>query len=107
VVAKTARAIGKIRRYLAELRRSGVPVSAAYLFGSHARGDAGSESDIDVAILSREFTGDRFADRRRIVPLRRRIDPRIEPVPFRPEAFRRGGVLADEIKKHGIRIPLP
>lgn len=28
------------------------PVTLAYLFGSHARGDADSESDIDIAILA-------------------------------------------------------
>ncbi|OQY98067.1 MAG: hypothetical protein B6D35_13195 [Candidatus Brocadia sp. UTAMX2] len=41
------------------------------------------------------FSGDRFEDRRRIVPLRRNIDNRIEPLPFRPEDFYDGGMLAE------------
>jgi predicted nucleotidyltransferase len=61
-------------------------------------------SDIDVAIVSDAFSGDRFEDRRRIVPLRRGIDSRIEPIPLTPEAFASGGNLIDEIKQTGIKI---
>jgi hypothetical protein len=57
-----------------------------------------------VALISNAFTGDRFEDRRRIVPFRRKIDTRIEPIPFRPEDFDDGGMLAEEIKKTGIKI---
>lgn len=62
------------------------------------------ESDIDIALISEAFTGDRFEDRRWIVPLRRNIDSRIEPIPFKPEDFNDGGILAEEIKKTGVAI---
>jgi hypothetical protein len=55
-------------------------------------------------LISEAFTGDRFEDRRWIVPLRRNIDSRIEPIPFKPEAFNDGGILAEEIKKIGVAI---
>ncbi len=74
------------------------------LFGSALRDELKSESDIDIALISDAFTGDRFEDRRRIVPLRRRIDSRIEPIPFRPEDFNDGGMLVEEIKSTGKRI---
>lgn len=38
----------------ATLRQAPVPIVAAYLFGSHARGDASSASDVDVAVLLAE-----------------------------------------------------
>lgn len=41
------------------------------------KGTAKEWSDIDVALVSPDFTGDRFEDRRRIVPLRRKIDSRL------------------------------
>lgn len=50
------------------------------------------------------FSGDRFADRHRIVPLRRGVDSRLEPMPFRPEQFAEGGNLIDEIKRTGVRV---
>ena len=58
------------------------------------------------ALVSPDFTGDRFEDRRRIVPLRRKIDSRIEPFPFRPEDFYDGGMLVEEIKRTGVRLDL-
>ena len=105
MVAQTREALKTVLLYLEALRASGIPVSEAFLFGSFAVGGARDESDIDVAVISKAFTGDRFADRRRIIPLRRDIDSRIEPIPFRPEDFRRGGILVDEIKAHGVRVP--
>jgi predicted nucleotidyltransferase len=100
--AETKSIIGIINRYLEELKRNHIPVQQAILFGSYANGNSREESDIDIAVISTAFTGDRFDDRRKIVPLRRKIDNRIEPIPFRPEDFNEGGILADVIKKTGI-----
>lgn len=90
-----------VKRYIAELEKNNIKVIEAVLFGSHVRGTTKEESDIDIALVSHDFTGDRFEDRRRIVPLRRKIDSRIEPIPFRPEDFNNGETLAEEIKRTG------
>lgn len=90
-----------VRRYIEELENNNIKVSEAIIFGSHVKGTVREESDIDVALVSNDFTGDRFDDRQRIVPLRRKIDSRIEPMPFRPEDFNNGGMLAEEIKRTG------
>lgn len=96
--------IETIKLYIKELAKNQIPISRAILFGSHAKGIARPESDIDIVLISEAFTGDRFEDRRRIVPLRRNIDSRIEPIPFKPEDFNDGGILAEEIKKTGVAI---
>ena len=103
-MAKETSTAGIVKKYIQELERNQISVREAVIFGSHARGTANPESDIDVALVSDAFTGDRFEDRRRIVPLRRKIDSRIEPMPFRPEDFNNGGTLAEEIKRTGITI---
>ena len=90
-----------VNKYIEVLQQNNIHILEAIIFGSHAKGLSREESDIDVALISESFTGDRFEDRRRIVPLRRLIDSRIEPIPFRPEDFDRGGNLVDEIKKTG------
>ncbi|MDT8317880.1 MAG: nucleotidyltransferase domain-containing protein [bacterium] len=97
-------AIDIVKRYIGELRKNGIPIQEAIIFGSYAKGKPREESDIDVALISSSFTGDRFEDRRRIVPFRRGIDSRIEPMPFRPEDYERGGNLVDEIKRTGRAI---
>jgi uncharacterized protein len=54
--------------------------------------------------VSDDFSGDRFLDRRLLVPLRRSIDRRIEPIPFRSEDFKDYDPLVSEIVKYGKRI---
>ena len=76
-----------INKYIDEVKRNKIVVEKVYLFGSYARGTATEDSDIDIAIISNDFKGDRFDDRRLLVPLRRQIDWRLEPIPFRPEDF--------------------
>ncbi|MFP4108555.1 MAG: nucleotidyltransferase domain-containing protein [Desulfonatronovibrio sp.] len=93
--------IRDVKKYLAELNRHGIPVQKAILFGSWAKGHVSEESDIDIAVISDVFTGDRFEDRRKIVPLRRKINTRIEPIPYSPLSFDSGGHLIDEIKQYG------
>ncbi|HIJ81668.1 MAG TPA: nucleotidyltransferase domain-containing protein [Desulfuromonadales bacterium] len=98
--------VGIVKQYIRELSTRDILVDEAILFGSFAHGNASEESDIDIALISGAFSGNRFDDRRRIVPLRRGIDSRIEPIPFRPEQFAGGGNLIDEIKKTGVSISL-
>ena len=106
MVASTDQVIEIIKKYIRELESHDIPVQEVILFGSYAGESPRSESDIDLAVISEVFTDDRFETRRRIVPLRRKIDNRIEPIPFTPTRFAQGGILADEIKRTGIKIEL-
>ena len=54
----------------------------AYLYGSSVRGNFNQDSDIDLAIVSDDFTGDVIDDGLLLMCLRRNIDSRIEPQPF-------------------------
>jgi predicted nucleotidyltransferase len=96
--------IKDVQRYIIELKKYGIPIQRALLFGSWARGYPREESDVDVALISQSFSGDRFEDRRKIVPLRRMINNRIEPIPFTPQDFETGGNLVDEIIHHAEEI---
>ncbi len=87
MVTKKDKVLRDLRKFIAELRKNGIPVQKALLFASWSKGNAGLDSDIDVALISSVFSGDRFSGRRRIVPFRRRINNNIEPVPFDPESF--------------------
>lgn len=93
-----------VKRYIEDLKKNGSKIREAIVFGSFVKGTAKEWSDIDVALVSPYFTGHRFEDRRKIVPLRRKIDSRIEPIPFRPEDIYDGGMLVEEINKTGVKI---
>ncbi|MFH0995366.1 MAG: nucleotidyltransferase domain-containing protein [Pseudomonadota bacterium] len=96
--------IKDIRRYIAVLQENGIPVERVILFGSWAKENQTEDSDIDIAVVSMAFSGDRFQDRRKVVPLRRTINTRIEPMPFNSRSFDEGGILVDEIIRYGVMI---
>lgn len=93
-----------VTRFLEEVEGSGLRLVAAYLYGSHAEGTARPDSDIDVALISGDFSGDLLEDHRRIVDALLRSDSRIEPIRFRPEQFCDEHPLIWEIKKKGKRL---
>jgi len=79
-------------------------IKEAYLYGSHAKGMASKWSDIDIAVISSEFSDDLFEERVSLMHIAARIDDRIEPYPFLETTFTENNPLRDEIEKHGIRI---
>lgn len=74
------------------------------LYGSHASGNYNTDSDIDVAAVSPDFSGDRIEDQFWLMKQRRHIDLRIEPMPFRPEDFVQDDPFVREIKETGIEV---
>ena len=93
-----------VAHFLEEVEGSGIRLVSAYLYGSHAEGRARPDSDIDVALIAEDFTGDLLEDHRKIVDALLRSDPRIEPVRFRPEQFCDEHPLAWEIKTKGVKL---
>ena len=70
-----------IQGYLAAVRRSGIHASRAILFGSHARGNAGPDSDVDILVIAPEFDGPYDPVQVSLLwELRARTDSRIEPI---------------------------
>ncbi|HBL52937.1 MAG TPA: hypothetical protein DDZ34_02540 [Syntrophaceae bacterium] len=96
--------LSKVRTFIRKLKENGIAVESAYLFGSYASNHAGRWSDIDVAVVSPDFSADRFDERLRLMKLSTEIDNRIEPVPFHSDAFNDTDPLVDEIKKSGISL---
>jgi predicted nucleotidyltransferase len=93
-----------VREFVRKVSDSGIRVEAAYLFGSHARKKADKWSDIDIAIISPDFSADRIEERIRLTRLSTDVDSRIEPVPFRPADFIDEDPLAWTIRREGLRI---
>ncbi|WP_218252233.1 nucleotidyltransferase domain-containing protein [Candidatus Magnetobacterium casense] len=58
----------KIKRYINELEKNSISVQEVILFGSYAKGNPVETSDIDIAVISAAFSGDRFDDRRLMYP---------------------------------------
>lgn len=100
---KNVLALRAARAFMRDVQREGIRLTDAYLYGSHAKGTAHPNSDIDMALISPDFTGwvDDFDRIKHALAAR---DPRIEYVLYNPAQFRRAGPLAHEIKKTGISL---
>jgi predicted nucleotidyltransferase len=99
-----ALAVELAKKFITYLQNQGIKIDSAYLFGSFAKGTEHKWSDIDVAVISSDFSDDRFEEGVRLMILSHDIDNRIEPVPFNPETFIDENPLAWEIKKTGYLL---
>jgi predicted nucleotidyltransferase len=74
-----------------------------FLFGSYAKGNYNEDSDIDIAVVLKDYNNliDIQVD---LMRLRRGIDSRIEPHPIREGDFDVNNPLANEILQYGKEI---
>ncbi|KFO67646.1 nucleotidyltransferase [Smithella sp. SCADC] len=93
-----------VKSYLEQLERIGIHVQQAFLFGSYASGKHDEWSDIDLAIVSNDFAGNRFEDRNKIRKITLQVNSDISPMPYRPEDFNDSDYFVKEILETGIRI---
>jgi uncharacterized protein len=92
-----------VETFVKKLKGS-IRISGAYLFGSYAKGTATPDSDIDVLILSPDFSEDRLENLLLLMKARRGIDLRIEPHPFREEDFNENHPFFQEVRDDLIQI---
>jgi predicted nucleotidyltransferase len=77
----------------------------AFLFGSFAKGTNHDDSDIDLAIVVKNVS-DIIDVQIEMMKLRRKVDLRIEPHPFKIDDFSNANPVVNEILKSGIRIKI-
>lgn len=75
------------------------------LFGSYAKGNFNKDSDIDIAVILNDFH-DIIEVQVKLMKLRRKIDSRIEPHPFREKDFVLSNPFVNEIMKYGQEIQI-
>ena len=94
----------RLRRALNELVHRNERV---VLFGSRARGDAGADSDYDVAVFLNDLT-DRWRELDRLADLRadflEEADAFIDAKPYPAGAYRDRTTLMREIRREGVDL---
>ncbi len=94
-----------IGRYIRLLKEKGIDISKVILFGSHAKGMAKPDSDIDLAIVSSQFGINNWKEMVLLRKIALEIDSHIEPLPFSPKDIEdRYSTLSDEIRKYGVEL---
>ena len=93
----------KIAKLYAKLIRQKYKNADVIMFGSYINGNYHNESDIDIAVVLNNF--DNVMNiQLELMRLRRKIDSRIEPHPFRISDFNNTNPLANEILRYGVKI---
>ncbi len=94
-----------IARQYASVVKTTFDCKDIFLFGSYAKGTNHEESDIDIAVILKEFRNP-IDIQLGLMRLRRKIDSRIEPHPFRERDFNISNPIVHEILKHGKKIDI-
>lgn len=88
------------------LEQAGLKVDKIILFGSHAKGAATIDSDIDIVIISKDFRGKNIFERAsvtmeaEVATIRKFMIP-FDIITMTPEEFRRGASLITDYAKKG------
>jgi predicted nucleotidyltransferase len=93
-----------IDNFLAELSKNNINIEQAVLFGSYAQGTFNAWSDIDLAIVSKAFHGERFRDRSIIRRIKLKVSSDLEPIPYTPEDFTTDNPFVKKILETGIKV---
>ncbi|MFH1097434.1 MAG: nucleotidyltransferase domain-containing protein [Candidatus Desantisbacteria bacterium] len=93
-----------INKYLNLLRESHISFEQVYLYGSYAKVNQQEDSDIDLAIIAKEWVPDVFDAQFELMRLGRRVDTRIEPHPLKKSEFDKTNPYVREILTTGKEI---
>lgn len=94
-----------VKAYGLDIASKGINWDQLIVFGSHAKGMSHKWSDIDVCVVSDQFSDNRFDNRLLLMHNRSKKFLEIEPHPFLPiELNEKWDPLATEIRQFGIKI---
>jgi len=93
----------KIHVFL-QLASKKINIVQAYLFGSSAKGNRQEWSDIDLAIVSPDFSGDSFEDLKILIPIIIKVDRALEVHPFHPKDFTTSNPFIKVILDSGVQL---
>ena len=94
-----------IKLYIHTVLSQQPDILSAYLFGSYARNNQRTESDIDIALVFNNLSdNDRFDTQVKLMLLAANIDDRIEPHPISQQELHSNNPFALEILKTGVKL---
>ena len=97
-----------IKKYRRQLEDMGITVKTIFLYGSYAYGNASSDSDIDLIVISNDFKSMDLWERLCLLGRARGdITTPIEILGFTEEEFaekQEGTFIGDEVKAKGVEI---
>jgi len=93
-----------VYRFYTLLLNDGYPVERVFVFGSQIKSESGTDSDIDIAVILKKYTKDRFTTRLELMKYCRQFDEIIEPHPFLSSDFNDENPFSASIVNEGIEV---
>lgn len=95
-----------VRKFVSALIKEGISVDKIILYGSYAKGRVRPNSDIDVAVVSKDFGKDTTEEGMLLFRIAGEIDPRIEPIPISVKSYKNDTwvPIIYEIREKGIEL---
>ncbi len=93
-----------VHKYSLILLKAGLPLDKVILFGSYSRNEQKENSDIDIAVILKKYSNDRFTTRLELMKLSRDFEEVIEAHPFLSADLNNSNPFITEILKEGIEI---
>ena len=96
-----------IKDYVKAIKARNIRIEKAILFGSYANGQANTDSDIDIAIISPDLGMDYIEEAVMLKEISEEIDLNISPRPYSVDECRKANIgqfLYDEIISKGKTI---
>ena len=98
-----SRIMESIKKYIEKISQY-YKIEAIILFDSYAKGTENEDSDIDIAIISSDFS-DIIEDGAKLIGLTWKIDTRIEPHPITTEDYQKvSNPFVREVVDTGIKV---
>lgn len=93
-----------VYKFYSLLLREGYPVEKVFLFGSQVKNEKNDDSDIDIAIVLKSYSKDRFTTRLELMKYCRQFKEVIEPHPFLSSEFNDEDPFSAKIFREGIEV---
>ena len=95
-----------LQKYIQLLRKEGIRVDKAFLYGSYLTGNQTEESDIDLMLVSDQFDVSNDLLAGKIWALTRNVNSRIEPYIVGSKKFANDEIspIIQIVKKEGLEI---
>ena len=98
-----------VLQYIHNLESLGISIQKVIVFGSQAKGTFKKDSDIDIAVISRDFEKMGLWDRAKYLGrAARNIPYPIEALGFSPSQLKKveEGTILDEITRSGVEVKI-